>query len=150
MSRRGNGEGSIFERNDGRWVATVDFGYRNGKRDRKSIYGATRKEVADQLKRVLRAQQLGMPADLDASRSRSGSRGGLKPKSHQRKNSRPTQPTKITPAFISFRLSAKDHWQNWSPKRFASSCRARHRRVCRPSRSAILEHTTCSIECCHA
>lgn len=63
MSRRGNGEGSIFLRNDGRWVATVDYGYRNGKRDRKSIYGATRKEVADQLKRVLRAQQLGMPAE---------------------------------------------------------------------------------------
>jgi len=63
MSRRGNGEGSIFARKDGRWVATVDFGYRNGKRDRKSIYGATRKEVADQLKRVLRAQQLGMPAE---------------------------------------------------------------------------------------
>ena len=63
MSRRGNGEGSIFPRNDGRWVATVDYGYRNGKRNRKSIYGATRKEVADQLKRVLRAQQLGMPAE---------------------------------------------------------------------------------------
>jgi integrase len=63
MSKRGNGEGSIFPRNDGRWVAEVDYGYRNGKRHRKSIYGATRKEVADQLKRVLRAQQLGMPAE---------------------------------------------------------------------------------------
>ena len=63
MSRRGHGEGSIFERKDGRWVAIVDYGYRNGKRHRKSIYGATRKEVSDELKRTLRGQQLGIPPE---------------------------------------------------------------------------------------
>jgi integrase len=63
MSRRGNGEGSIFQRKDGRWVAIVDYGFRDGKRERKSLYGSTRKEVSDELKRVLRAQQLGVPAE---------------------------------------------------------------------------------------
>lgn len=63
MKRRGQGEGSIFERKDGRWVAVVDHGYQDGKRRRKSIYGATRKEVSDELKRALRAQQLGMPPE---------------------------------------------------------------------------------------
>jgi hypothetical protein len=63
MSRRGHGEGSIFERKDGRWVAIVDYGYRDGKRHRKSIYGATRKEVSDELKRTLRSQQLGIPPE---------------------------------------------------------------------------------------
>ena len=62
MSRRGNGEGSVFQRKDGRWVSVIDFGYRNGKRHRKSIYGATRTEVQKQLTRELRGQQLGLPA----------------------------------------------------------------------------------------
>lgn len=64
MSKRGKGEGSIFQRKDGRWVAIVDYGYREGKRQRKSIYGTTRKEVSDEMKRTLRAQQLGMPPEL--------------------------------------------------------------------------------------
>lgn len=63
MSRRGNNEGSIYQRQDGRWVATVHLGYREGKRDRKSIYGATRNEVQQELTRALRAQQLGLPAE---------------------------------------------------------------------------------------
>ena len=46
-SRRGHGEGSIYQReNDGKWCATVDLGWVNGKRKRKVIYGRTLKEVA--------------------------------------------------------------------------------------------------------
>jgi integrase len=65
MSRRGNGEGSVFQRKDGRWEAVIDLGYREGKRYRKSIYGATRKEVSDRLTRELRSQQLGLPVGPD-------------------------------------------------------------------------------------
>jgi hypothetical protein len=62
MSKRGNGEGSIFQRKDGRWEAVIDLGYReDGRRYRKSIYGATRKEVSDELTSHLRARQLGLP-----------------------------------------------------------------------------------------
>jgi integrase len=48
--RRGQGEGSIFQRSDGRWVATIDLGFMDGRRRRKWIYGQTRKEVADKLR----------------------------------------------------------------------------------------------------
>jgi transcriptional regulator with XRE-family HTH domain len=38
----------------------IDFGYENGKRVRRSFYGATRAEVADQLVKVVRAKQQGV------------------------------------------------------------------------------------------
>ena len=60
MGKRGHGEGSIYKREDGRWVAVLDFGIVKGKRRRKSIYGNTRKEVADQLKTALHEQQQGI------------------------------------------------------------------------------------------
>lgn len=63
MSRRGNNEGSIHHRKDGRWVATVHLGYRDGKRHRKCIYGETRDVVQKELTRALRAQQLGLPPE---------------------------------------------------------------------------------------
>lgn len=58
--RRGHGEGSIYQRPDGRWCAVVDLGYINGKRKRKTVYGETRKAVADQLPALLTAQQQGV------------------------------------------------------------------------------------------
>lgn len=58
-TRRGQGEGSIFQREDGRWCASVDMGYSGGRRRRKWIYGETRKEVAEKLKVALREQQTG-------------------------------------------------------------------------------------------
>ena len=57
-SRHGHGEGSISQRKEGRWTARVDLGIVDGKR--KQIYGKTRKEVAEQLKVVLRDQQRGL------------------------------------------------------------------------------------------
>jgi integrase len=48
--RRGNGEGSIYQRNDGRWEAIINVGYNaQGKRLRRSVYGLTKKEVQDKL-----------------------------------------------------------------------------------------------------
>lgn len=61
-TRRGSGEGSIYQReSDGKWCAVVTVGYVNGKRKRKPLYGKTRKEVAEKLKAVLRDQQQGLP-----------------------------------------------------------------------------------------
>lgn len=54
MSKRGNGEGSIYQREDGRWVASVSI---DGKR--KDFYGRTRADVAERLKTALAAQQRG-------------------------------------------------------------------------------------------
>ena len=59
--RRGHGEGAIYQReSDGKWCASVDLGFVNGKRRRKTIYGKTRKEVADKLKALHRDQSAGI------------------------------------------------------------------------------------------
>jgi hypothetical protein len=56
MKRRGNGEGSIYQRRDGRWTASITIGGNK----RKYIYGKTRKEVQEKMKVALRDQQQGM------------------------------------------------------------------------------------------
>ena len=55
MPKRGNGEGSIYQRGDGKWVASITL--EDGKR--KVLYGKTRKEVKEKLTRVLHEQQQG-------------------------------------------------------------------------------------------
>jgi integrase len=56
MARRGNGEGSIYQRkSDGKWVGSITL--ENGKR--RVYYGKTRKEVADKLKAAFHEQQQG-------------------------------------------------------------------------------------------
>ena len=47
MARRGHGEGSIYQRKDGRWAASMTL---EGLK-RKTFYGKTSKEVKEQLKR---------------------------------------------------------------------------------------------------
>ena len=48
--RRGNNEGSIYQRKDGRWCSQVMLGYReNGKAIFKYAYGSSRQEVAKKL-----------------------------------------------------------------------------------------------------
>ena len=50
--KRGNGEGSIYQRPDGTWCAQITV-YANGKRKRPTFYGKTRKEVAEKLTKVI-------------------------------------------------------------------------------------------------
>ncbi|HEY4313603.1 MAG TPA: site-specific integrase [Pirellulales bacterium] len=48
--RRGNGEGSIYQRADGRWCATYSVGYApNGRRRRQTLFGDCKQGVQDQL-----------------------------------------------------------------------------------------------------
>ena len=52
-NRRGKGEGSISKRPDGLWVARIDIGTdTNGKRQRKAVYGKTKKECAEKLTKL--------------------------------------------------------------------------------------------------
>lgn len=52
--KRGNNEGSIYQRADGRWAGQVLFGTNlEGKPSRKYIYGETRKGVADKEAKAL-------------------------------------------------------------------------------------------------
>lgn len=57
--RRGRGEGSIYQRKDGRWVAELDLGYVNGRRLRRPIYGRTREDAAKKLRDAQNAQDEG-------------------------------------------------------------------------------------------
>jgi hypothetical protein len=51
--RRERGEGSIYLRTDGRWVASLSMGYGNdGRRRRQVIYGRTKIEVLERLRRL--------------------------------------------------------------------------------------------------
>jgi integrase len=61
MAKRGQNEGSIYQRKDGRWVSSLNLGIVNGKRRRKDFYGDTRKEVQEQLTRALADLQKGLP-----------------------------------------------------------------------------------------
>lgn len=61
MSKRGQNEGSVFQRTDGRWTAVVNLGWENGRRRRKYFYGVTRAEVQEKLVEALRSKQLGLP-----------------------------------------------------------------------------------------
>jgi integrase len=52
--RRGSGEGSIYQRADGRWCATYASGYAsNGKRMRRTLFGKTHEEVRNKLTKTL-------------------------------------------------------------------------------------------------
>lgn len=65
--KRGNREGTIGKRSDGRWAARISTGYRNGKRARRWVYGKTRAAVAKKLTTLLRDHELGIlaaPANL--------------------------------------------------------------------------------------
>jgi integrase len=53
--QRGHGEGSIYQRKDGRWVASITL----ENRKRKQFYGKTRKEVQEKLRVALNEQRLG-------------------------------------------------------------------------------------------
>jgi integrase len=59
--KRGQGEGSIYKRNDGRWTAAITLGYQGGKLKRKSFYGKTREEVQAKLIATLNDQKKGLP-----------------------------------------------------------------------------------------
>jgi integrase len=59
--RRGHGEGSIWQRADGRWEGRIDLGWQDGKRVRRSVYGDTQADVVEQLRRMRGARAVGLP-----------------------------------------------------------------------------------------
>ncbi len=69
--RRGKGEGSIYRRQNGQWVGSVDLGLKNGRRRRKAVSGKTQREVRDKLRALQRnidAGSLPAPANLTVGR----------------------------------------------------------------------------------
>ena len=67
--RRGRGEGSIYQDEErGLWVGRVNMGWRDGKRQRKVVYGKTRKEVAEKITVARRDVQQGV--DISTNRQK--------------------------------------------------------------------------------
>src|SRR5215207_9410241 len=62
MGRRGNGEGTITRRKDGRWEAKYTVHMGEGPK-RRALYGKTRKEVADKLAKALSDRSSGLVFD---------------------------------------------------------------------------------------
>lgn len=66
MGKRGNGEGNIKKRKDGRYEVSVMVGYHpDGRRKRRSLYGKTRREVIDKLHALQQEINRGMDLDVD-------------------------------------------------------------------------------------
>ena len=64
--RRPNGEGSISQRKDGRWMCTLMVGYTPaGKRKMKSFYGKTQAEAKKKRNEYLRLKDAGMLVDKE-------------------------------------------------------------------------------------
>lgn len=64
-TRRGNNEGSITQRKDGRWEGKVSLGFRpDGTRIRKSVYGKTKTDVRNQMNALIREHAAGTPVDF--------------------------------------------------------------------------------------
>src|SRR5262249_53804000 len=62
--RRGRGEGSIQQLEDGRWKAWLSLGKTAvGKRRRKAVYGKTKQEVQKKLRELLGQRDRGLLAD---------------------------------------------------------------------------------------
>jgi integrase len=59
MGKRGNLEGSIYQRKDGRWVAEMQTGIKDGKAIKRLCYAKTRAAVSERLKKALAQQQDG-------------------------------------------------------------------------------------------
>lgn len=59
--RRGNGEGTVYQRQDGRWEGAAYVLTAAGTRLRRSVYGKTREEAHRRLVAVIRQSQQGVP-----------------------------------------------------------------------------------------
>jgi integrase len=65
--RRGRGEGGVYQRADGLWVGSISLGYDGeGKRLRKVVYGATKKEAQEDLRKLQNDAVAGRLADAGA------------------------------------------------------------------------------------
>ena len=61
--RRVRGEGSVYQRADGRWCAQIDLGWVGGKRLRPTITARTRRELSEKMRRKRREIDAGVLSD---------------------------------------------------------------------------------------
>lgn len=66
MSKRANGEGSIYQRADGRWSGATYVLRTDGGRVRRQVYGKTRAETATKLRQMIAKTEAGIPLAVEA------------------------------------------------------------------------------------
>jgi integrase len=66
VTRRANGEGTVYRRQDGRWTGAHYVLRPDGGRVRRAVYGKTRKEAADKLAVLITKTGAGVPLAVDA------------------------------------------------------------------------------------
>ncbi|PPF29923.1 site-specific integrase [Rathayibacter tritici] len=66
MSKRANGEGSVYQRKDGRWTGATYVLQPDGGRRRRQVYGTTRAEVSSQLADLKSKTDRGIPASISS------------------------------------------------------------------------------------
>lgn len=59
--RRGRGEGSVYQRSDGRWVGVLDLGWEGGRRRRKAVYASSKPAAQHRLAEIKRQHDAGLP-----------------------------------------------------------------------------------------
>ncbi|WP_432486898.1 tyrosine-type recombinase/integrase [Kineococcus sp. SYSU DK018] len=67
MSKRANGEGTIYQRKDGRWEGSCYVLLPSGGRARRSVYGRTRAEVREKLTALQRESDRGVPVEASGT-----------------------------------------------------------------------------------
>lgn len=89
MSKNANGEGSIYQRSDGRWVGATYVLRPDGSRKRRQVYGRTRAEVSTKLRHLIEQTVQGIPTftgdwtvDTYAAHWLDSTRGTLRPSTH--------------------------------------------------------------------
>ncbi len=70
--RRGQNEGSIFQRKDGRWVGQLSLGWELGRRKCRWVYGHTAEEVRKALNQLKTDQDKGLPVASDGPKRLAG------------------------------------------------------------------------------
>lgn len=63
--KRGNNEGSVYKRQDGRWVACITLGWANGRRQRKTALAPSKREANMRLAQLQQAAEQGLAMDAD-------------------------------------------------------------------------------------
>lgn len=53
MGKRANGEGTIYQRKDGRWVAQITYVANDGQKKRKTFYGTQQQEVVEKMRKFI-------------------------------------------------------------------------------------------------
>src|ERR1051326_1534918 len=59
--RRGAGEGSVTQLPDGRYMARLDLGWKDGRRQRKAVFGRTKAEALKKLAKFRADNDQGLP-----------------------------------------------------------------------------------------